>query len=576
MSIFSAFNVGRLALAAQQTALQVTGQNIANANNDAYTRQRVLFQTMPPMDLGYAQLGTGVRVADIQRVIDEAVAARINSANSSLGSTQAQQELLSQLEGIFNELSGSGTNLSTAMSRFFDSLESLSTNPGDSSVRQQLLANADSLSDSFNNLAGQMNAARASINDSVKITVDDINQIIQNIAQLNRQIVASEAGGADLGKANDLRDQRDALLTKLSGLIDVDATEASDGSLNILAGSDFLVFGDNAFTLTTSDQMDRGVKVSTVEFEQNGAELALRGGKLEGLVAARDQILPQFIDDISTLAGTMINQMNMLHNEGQGLDRLSSATSEEEVSGPMDVLNAAGLHFTPVNGSFNIDVYNRNTGEKKTVNITVDLDGIGSDTTLQSLVAEINSKLSAAFGGSSPVSAEATITNNLVVQSGNDNYTFAFSDDTSGLLAALGMNNFFSGYDALSMKVSETLHDNPDLIAASLTGAPGDNSNALRMANLRNATVLDNGTATLADFYQGVVGSLAVQSASAKDRLDNQSLLLTSAQDERQQVSGVNIDEETINLISYQRAYQAAAKFISVIDSLLETLITAL
>jgi len=576
MSIFSAFNVGRLALAAQQTALQVTGQNIANANNDAYTRQRVLFQTMPPMDLGYAQLGTGVRVADIQRVIDEAVAARINSANSSLGSTQAQQELLSQLEGIFNELSGSGANLSTAMSRFFDSLESLSTNPDDSSVRQQLLANADSLSDSFNNLAGQMNAARASINDSVKITVDDINQIIQNIAQLNRQIVASEAGGADLGKANDLRDQRDALLTKLSGLIDVDATEASDGSLNILVGSDFLVFGNNAYTLTTSDQMDRGVKVSTVEFEQNGAELALRGGKLEGLVAARDQILPQFIDDISTLAGTMINQINMLHNEGQGLDRLSSATSEEEVSGPMNVLNAAGLHFTPVNGSFNIDVYNRLTGEKKTVNITVDLDGIGADATLQSLVAEINSKLSAAFGGSSPVSAEATITNNLVVQSGNDNYTFAFSDDTSGLLAALGMNNFFSGYDALSMKVSETLHDNPDLIAASLTGAPGDNSNALRMANLRNATVLDNGTATLADFYQGVVGSLAVQSASAKDRLDNQSLLLTSAQDERQQVSGVNIDEETINLISYQRAYQAAAKFISVIDSLLETLITAL
>jgi len=576
MSIFSAFNVGRLALAAQQTALQVTGQNIANANNDAYTRQRVLFQTMPPMDLGYAQLGTGVRVADIQRVIDEAVAARINSANSSLCSTQAQQELLSQLEGIFNELSGSGANLSTAMSRFFDSLESLSTNPDDSSVRQQLLANADSLSDSFNNLAGQMNAARASINDSVKITVDDINQIIQNIAQLNRQIVASEAGGADLGKANDLRDQRDALLTKLSGLIDVDATEASDGSLNILVGSDFLVFGNNAYTLTTSDQMDRGVKVSTVEFEQNGAELALRGGKLEGLVAARDQILPQFIDDISTLAGTMINQINMLHNEGQGLDRLSSATSEEEVSGPMNVLNAAGLHFTPVNGSFNIDVYNRLTGEKKTVNITVDLDGIGADATLQSLVAEINSKLSAAFGGSSPVSAEATITNNLVVQSGNDNYTFAFSDDTSGLLAALGMNNFFSGYDALSMKVSETLHDNPDLIAASLTGAPGDNSNALRMANLRNATVLDNGTATLADFYQGVVGSLAVQSASAKDRLDNQSLLLTSAQDERQQVSGVNIDEETINLISYQRAYQAAAKFISVIDSLLETLITAL
>lgn len=573
MGIFTSFNVGRLALSARQTALQVTGQNIANANTEGYSRQRVMFETTPPMDLGYAHIGTGVRVADIQRMVDMALEGRLNTATATLGGMQAQQELLSRLEAIFNELSDS--DLSTATNKFFDSLETLTTRPDDASVRQELPANADALSDSFNNMAGQMNSARENVNDSIKLAVEDINGILQNIADLYKQIVMAEAGGADLGKANDLRDKRGALLTQLSGLLEVRATESSDGSLNIMAGSNFLVFGDDAFTLTTSEHMDRGVLVSTVEFELNGAEPAINGGKLEGLVAARDQILPEFIDDISTLASTLIYQMNRLHSEGQGLDRLSSVTGEEELSGPTAALNAAGLCYTPVNGSFNIDVYNENTGEKKTVNITVDLDGIGTDTTLEGLVAEINSKLSAAFGGSSPVSAEASITNRLTIESDSANFTFAFSNDSSGLLAAMGMNNFFSGHDALTMQVSQALHDNPDLIAASFTGAPGDNGNALRLAGLRNATVFDNGSATFSDFYQGVVGSLAVQSAAATDRLDNQSLLLTSMQNERQRISGVNIDEETINLISCQRAYQAAAKFISIMDSLLETLINA-
>ncbi len=573
MGLFSSFNVGRLALAAQQTALQVTGQNIANANNEAYTRQRVIMQTTPSMNLGYAHLGTGVRVAEIQRIINESLEGRIDAATSSLGDLQAQQEILARIEAIFNELSD--TDLSSALSEFFDSLEALATNPEDASTRLELLAKADSVCESFRYLATQLNATRQSANDSVKLAVSEVNRILGEIADLNEQILVAEGGGVGIGKANDLRDQRGALLRELSAFMEVHAVEASDGTLNILAGGEFLVFAGSAFTLMTSERADRGALISTVEFELNGADVKIRGGRLGGLITARDGILTEFIDDIGTLAGTLMNKVNKLHSEGQGLDRLSSVTSAEKVSGPLDVLNAAGLHFTPVNGSFNIDVYNENTGEKTTVNIAVDLDGIGSDSTLKSIVDDINAQLNAAFGGSSPVSAEATITNRLVISSDSDNYTFAFSEDTSGLLSAMGMNTFFTGHDALSIQVNQVLHDNPDLVAASLTGAPGGNANALRMAGLRNEKVFDNGGATVADFYQGVVGSMAVQSASAQDRVDNQELLVTSLLNERQRISGVNLDEETINLIAYQRAYQAAAKFISIIDSLLETLINA-
>lgn len=573
MGLFSAFNVGRLALSAQQTALQVTGQNIANANNEAYTRQRVIFQTTPPMNLGYAHMGTGVRVAEIQRVINEALEGRIDSATSSLANMQAQREILSRIEGVFNALSDS--DLSTTLNGFFDALEALTVNPEDASTRLELLSKGDSLCEAFRYLSTQLNATRQNANDAVKTAVADVNRILGQIAALNQQIMVAEGGGVGIGKANDLRDQRGGLLRDLSALIDVNAMEASDGTLNILAGGEFLVFGGTAFTLTTSEKADRGTLISTVEFEMNGADVKITGGRLGGLITARDQILTEFIDDIGSLAATLIDQMNRLHSDGQGLDRLTSVTSAEKVSGPTAALNAAGLYFPPVNGSFNIDVYNENTGEKKTVNIKVDLDGIGSDSTLESVVAEINAQLSAAFGGSPPVSAEATITNRLVIKSGSDSYTFAFSDDTSGLLSAMGINTFFTGHDALSIRVSDALRSNPDLVAASLTGAPGDNSNALRMAGLRETKVFDNASATFADFYQGVVGSMAVQAAAARDRADNQELLVTSLLNERERISGVNIDEETINLISYQRAYQAAARFIQIIDSLLETLINA-
>lgn len=573
MGIYSAYNVGRLALAAQQTALQVTGQNIANANNADYTRQRVVFQATPPDNLGFAQLGTGVSIADIQRVMDSALNARLNTATSTLGSMQAQQTALSQLESIFNALGDS--SLSNAMGEFFDSLDALSANPADSSVRREVLAAGDAVSQAFNALAVQMNQQRANLNDSVKIAVSSINGLAQGIADLNRQIVAAEAGGADTGKANDLRDQRDALLKQLSGYISVNASESDDGALNILVGSEWLVFGKNAYSLTTSDQAENGVTISKVEYEQTGGEITATGGSLQGLMAARDQALPEFINDVAALAGSLINQVNMIHNQGQGLERLTSATSESQVSGPLDALNAAGLYFTPSNGSFNIDVYNKITGEVKTVSINVNLTGAGSDTTLQSLVDEINNQLSAAFGGASPVSAQATITNRLSIQSGDGSYDFAFSNDTSGLLAALGMNNFFSGHDALSMGLSDNVADNPNAIAAARSASAGDNSNALALAGLRNANVMDNGAATLDDFYQGIVGSLGVQSAAAQDQADNQNAIVTSLENQRQSISGVNIDEETINLMLYERAYQAAAKYISIVDSLLDTLINA-
>jgi flagellar hook-associated protein 1 FlgK len=574
VSIFSTFNIGRTALEAHQTAMQVTGQNIANAGNEEYTRQRAILETTPAQDLTYAQLGTGVRVREVQRVINDALEARIDGAASSLSSTTAKQQMLDQIESIFNELSD--TDISSALGKFFDSLDALTTNPNDASTRLELISAAEGLGDSLQYMAGQLNEARASADDSIKIAVNDINELTAQIAQLNNQIVIAENGGVNMGTANDLRDKRGALVRQLSEIIGVRTFETSDGSLSVLAGSDFLVFGNTNFTLSTTQSVDRGVLVSGIKFDQNGAQLNINGGKLDGLIAARDQIAAGFAEDLSTLANQLIYQVNRVHSEGLGITGLSDATSTSRVSGPLAELDEAGLDFDVVNGSFLLHVRNENTGETKSINVGVDLDGIGSDSTLQSVVDEINTELAAAFGGSSPVTASITGTNRLRIASSGAPYTFSFSEDTSGFLAAIGMNTFFTGHDALTIGVNEMLADNPDLIAAAMPEAPGGNANALRLAQLRNSAVLNNGASTLEDYWQGVVGSLGVQAASAGDSVDNQTLLLTSLLNERQRISGVNLDEETINLISHQRAYQAAAKLIAVADSMIETLLNAL
>lgn len=574
MGLFSTFNIGRLALSAHQTAMQVTGQNIANASNENYTRQRAIFETTPAQDLTYAQLGTGVCVAEIQRVIDETLEARIDGAGSSLADLMAQQEILDQIEAIFNELSD--TDLSSTLSEFFDALEALTTDPEDSSTRLELISAAETLRDSLRYIATQLNETRENTDDAIQIAVNDINEITNQIAQLNAQIMVAENGGVNTGTANDLRDKRAALVRDLAELVEIRTVETGAGSLNVLAGSDFLVFGNDSFALTTTQDADRGVLVSTAEFEHNGADLAINGGKLAGLITGRDDIAGGFVDDIAAFAEQLIYEMNRIHTEGRGIDGLSDVTSTGRVSSSLVELDQAGLNFSVVNGSFVLNVQNENTGETKSINVSIDLDGIGSDSTLDSVVTEINTELNAAFGGSSPVTASITGTNRLRVASSTDAYTFSFSEDTSGFLAAIGTNTFFTGYDALNIDVNDMVRDNPDLIAAAFSDVPGGNGNALRMAELRNSLVFDNGTATFEDYYQGVVGSLGIQAASAQDRVDNQALLMTSLLNERERVSGVNLDEETINLISHQRAYQAAARLITVADSLIETLLNML
>src|SRR3954465_6651927 len=240
MSLIGTLNVGKSALAVQQAALQVTGNNIANAGNADYTRQ--VAQTAPSIDQKIQPgmfVGTGVDLTAIKRQIDEALNSRIRSSVSDNSAADTAQQWLSRVEGVFNELSDA--DLSRGMSKFFNAWSNLANKPQDVGLRQVVLQNGEAVAGSFQSLRNQLSGLQSDAGDRITALAKDADQLADQIADLNQQIVNAEGGKGDAGGgANGLRDRRDALVKQLSQLVDVKTTE-DKGMLNVYVGSEPLV-----------------------------------------------------------------------------------------------------------------------------------------------------------------------------------------------------------------------------------------------------------------------------------------------------------------------------------------------
>ncbi len=189
----------------------------------------------------------------------------------------------------------------------------------------------------------------------------------------------------------------------------------------------------------------------------------------------------------------------------------------------------------------------------------------------QSLVNKIRNALENNNPGQFTVTTDNS--NRISIVSNSSDYTFGFGRDTSGVLATLGLNNYFSGYDAGSISVNSLIEKNPQLIAASKTFEVGDNSNCVDLLKMRDTNILNNDTATVDDFYQGIVGRLGVEFSQRKSLLETQEDILMRTKNQREDLSGVNIDEELTKMIQFQRSFQSAAKFITMADDMYNTLI---
>jgi len=563
MGLSSALGVGRNALAAYQAALQIVGQNIANVGTPGYTRTSPDLSAVPGANYGSGQLGLGVRLTGVRRAVNEALNARLRTATSDTQSAATQQSNLDRIEGIFNPLGDS--NLGTLMEAFFGSIGDLQNSPENYATRGIVINNASLLAQKMREVRQDLVAVQDDLNTEIERTTQQANQLATQIADLNTQITAAEAGG---GIASSLRDQRDILLGELSELFEITVREQPSGAVNVYVGNDALVqFGTN-FGLTTANEIGSdGLTKARVQFKHNGGPVTATSGKAAGLIASRDTHFASQYARLDNLAASLIHEVNKIHAGGRGLEGFTSMTS---VSGVLDAdaaLNTAdnGLAFLPTSGSFFIDVTDKATGLVVRTQIHVDLDGIGADSTLNSVATDITNNVP---GVTATVLADGRL--QLTAASGTE---FTFADDRSGFLACMGLNTLFTGSSSLDIAVNPLISAHPNSLAAAQSDLEGDGSNATAMASLRETGLTALGGASLAEYYTGTMAELAVSLSGATSSYEASSVIFDSLTAQRESVSGVSLDEETVAMLSYQRAFQGAAQFMVVVDEMMQTLL---
>ncbi|MBN8626571.1 MAG: flagellar hook-associated protein FlgK, partial [Planctomycetes bacterium] len=436
MSLFSSLQLASNALYAQSIGLQVIGNNIANVNTPGYSRAITNFTPAPTQRVGRLLLGLGVEVDSIKQRIDEHLNSRLRGATADRVGSEIQESAYAQLEGMLNELQDN--DLSTSLNNFLGAISQVLNQPESVSVRNLAVLQGKTLAVDINRLSSRTHELRDDLNAQTADLAPDVNRLLQRVAELNVQIATTEGGGSVGSDAVGLRDQRNVALEELSQLIEIKTQEQSSGAINVFAGGDFLIFEGTFRQVEILHTQENGLNVAQLQVKETDAPLQAATGKLAGLVDARDNIIGKFLADLDGFAKTLAFEFNKVFSSGQGLSGYTQLTSEQAPSDANVALDHAGLAFTPVNGTFNVLVKNTQTGLTKTTQIKVDLNGLDDDdTTLNSLVAQLE-----AIDG---VSASLDVRGRLVLTADAPNSQFAFGDDTSGVLAALGINTFFSG-----------------------------------------------------------------------------------------------------------------------------------
>lgn len=563
MSLIGALSTGQSALATAQASIQVIGNNISNAGNANYSEETV--QTNEAGEQQIKQgvyVGLGVDLTSIQRQVDNALDGRLNGSNSDSQAAQTTEQWLTQVQSTFNAL---GTdNLSSSMSSFFNSWSTLANSPQDAGQRQIVIRQGQALAQQFNSTQQQLVSLNSSVATDLTTQVSQADALATQIANLNGQIVNASVGGS--GGPNSLMDQRDAAINQLSSLMKVTTQAQPDGSMNVYAGSQPLVVGTQSNGVALKNQDVNGIATPTVIFKSNGGTMPISGTGQLGALSDMQARITGVVDQLDTLAHSVISQVNQVYSSGQGLQGFTTATAANTVTDTTKPLDSAatGLNFTPTNGSFVVHVTNPATGATTSTLVQVNLTGAAGDTTLDSLTASLNG-----ITGVSASDAGGT----LKISSTDSSQQITFSQDSSGTLAALGINTFFTGNDASDMAVNNTVTTSPQLLAAAQNGDPGDNQTAVAISQLGTQSVAALNGQSLNDNYQTMINGVSTQLATATSDAQAAQSIQQTLEAQRQSVSGVSMDDEAIKLMKQQQAYQGAAQLINVVNTLMQQVI---
>jgi flagellar hook-associated protein 1 FlgK len=326
MSVSSILDLALTGLNAQSLAMQVTGENITNVNTAGYSRQTANLETAPVSLFHGFPLGNGVKVSTIYRTYDSFLQSQMMTANSTSGQAKSTNSALQSVQPLFNDLTSDG--LGTSLQNFFKSWQDLTANPQGVPERQSVLSNGQQLVDDFHRINTNLVGVKGNMNQSLEQITTDVNDQLQQIANLNTNIKQVEISN---GNANEMRDQRELLMRQLSEKMGVTYTDQADGTVNVnLTSGQSLVTSNNAAVLSLTPQALPPNYYDVMLTPPGGGPAVVATGFIggpgnsQGAIGAtlqiRDTVVNKYIADLDELAYTVANQLNTVHKAGFGLN----------------------------------------------------------------------------------------------------------------------------------------------------------------------------------------------------------------------------------------------------------------
>ena len=464
LGLFGTLNLASRSLQTQMTGVEVTGQNLANANTSGYSRQTVQISASPDVMTSIGPEGTGATATSIKQIVSNLLYAQIQTQGATSGYWTSQQTALQSAQDALGEfLNGSGSTsstastttdttgsgLSTQLTDFFSAFSTVASSGSDAN-KQAAIGAAQDLATTFNNIDTQFKNVNASLNSSLSDNVDSANKLLSDIASLNKTINTAEFSG---GNANTLRDEREQDLENLSQLTNITTSTGTDGAVNVTVSGQTLVSGSSVSdTLQTYDSGNGNLLVRTAT---GGVNLTLTGGSMQGTIDARDGTLAKMQSGVNLLAQTLISQVNTLNDSGYN--------------------SSGGAGATLFTGT-----------------------------------------------GSADIGVNSALTNN-----------------------------------ASLLQISDSATDS------------GNTSIALQISQLTSTTQAALSNQTFTGSYSATVAGLGQALDNANTEVTNQTAVSNMLSTQRGSVSGVNVDEEMTNLLTFQRAYQASAQVVTTVNTLL-------
>ena len=554
--IYAVMNMAGSALLTQQRAINVTGNNIANVNTPGYSRQKLLLETRTPVQTAYGLMGYGVESVGVERVYDRFLGVQISAESETLGRYDARRNSLKLPEVIFNESGEFG--LSQSLNKFFTSWQDLSNEPSGYNERVILKAESQVMTDTVNRLYADLMKAQSGLDGSIEGGVDEINRLAQQIAALNQKVMEVEASGQT---ANDYRDQRDLAITELAELIDINAFEDAAGRVTVSVGNGQTLVEGNSFRSLTTQVNGFGLK-DVAWVDEDGATVNITAnisnGKLAGWLETRDVDIRGYMRQLDLLAETLTERVNTLHQSGWGLDGSTGTDFFNGMATAAGTLDALLTITAETGGSGNIRITLVGGGTAGSEAVTTD-----------AVTGDIQIAIEDGVSTGSQIAAA------LQAHAGINNVVAAAPGAAWDLSAGTNTTTLSGGSSARTLELNAAISNNLDLIAASSTsaGIPGNNSQAIAIANLQHALSMNNNSSSFGDYYNALVSEVGADIQTADAYFSHQSAMVLQLENRRESISGVSLDEEMINLVKFQTAYDAAAKLITTADELLQTVI---